>query len=80
MINTNENNSRPSKTYHVEETDHGIYLTDQEKGHRFFQTRAGGWFWLIGKGNPFGEDVALHKDRAQYLSSIVETSKSASGN
>lgn len=62
-------------TYNVREDEHGIYVTNQNNGQRFFQTRNGGWFLLSGPGSPFDEDATIAGKMAEYLSGIVKTAQ-----
>lgn len=59
----------------VRPKEEGIYVDDQDTGQHFFQTKAGGWFWLCGPGSPFDEDAIVPKEIAEYLSSVVETAR-----
>jgi hypothetical protein len=61
-----------TQTYLVQEQPEGVYVTDQTTRQRFFRTKSGGWFWLIGPANPFGEDVQLGDQEKAYLDEIVE--------
>lgn len=63
------------RCFFVRPTEHGIYVDDKDTGRRFFQTRAGGWFWVGGPDFPFGEHVRLTGETAERLSSLVETAR-----
>ncbi|KUK83488.1 MAG: hypothetical protein XD98_0337 [Microgenomates bacterium 39_6] len=62
---------RGGKTYFVREGLGGLYVIDQVSGNRFFRTKSGGWFWEVGPGNPFDEDVQLGD--SAYLDEIAAT-------
>ncbi len=68
-----ESKERPNieKSYLVQEQLSGIRVIDQTTGDQFFRTGAGGWFWLMGPGNPFDEDVELSGREKDYLNDIA---------
>lgn len=65
-------NLNHKQTFLVQERTNGVYVTDQTTGKEFFRTKQGGWFWLIGPANPFGEDVQLGDREKIYLDGITE--------
>jgi hypothetical protein len=66
------------KSYFVRKDSESIVVIDQSTGSKFFRTRTGGWFWLMGSDNPFQEDVQLGAQEKQYLDEIVDAAENSS--
>jgi len=48
----------------------GSFIELLRLGTGFFKIRSGSWFWTMGFGNPFGEDVEL--GNSSLLDSLVD--------
>lgn len=67
------------KTFFVQREEGGARIIDQSTGNQFYRTRSGGWFWEVGPGNPFDEDVQLEESSlTNYLNGIAAAADNVS--
>ncbi len=67
---SNSQEQKDDQNFFIEKKEDGVFVRQIETGQVYFKTRSGSWFWTMGPGNPFGEDVEL--GRSSFLDSLLD--------